>query len=313
MLTVRGLTKHFVSTVRPVGGPVVKAVDQVSFAVWPGETLGLVGESGSGKTTLGRLTVRLIDPTAGQIVFDGMDITRWSQRRLRPWRRRMQIVFQDPESSLNPYLTVEDIVLEPLSVHRVGDARLRGKRVKEVLEQVGLSERDRHRYPYQFSGGQRQRVAIARALALKPEFLVLDEPTSALDAVSQIRLLELLRDLRDQLGLTYLFIGHALPTVAYLAQRIAVILAGQLVEWAPTESLFERPQHPYTQALLDCAQRLHTGAVRLMSPGRDGGAVAPAVGCPFYPHCSQAMAQCRDQRPVWRESEPGHWIACHRR
>jgi oligopeptide/dipeptide ABC transporter ATP-binding protein len=291
----------------------VRAVDGVSFRLRKGETLGLVGESGCGKTTVGKSILRLIEPTSGHVFFDGRDLlglARESMRRLRP---RMQFVFQDPYESLNPRLKVLDIVGEGLEVHgRVTTEKGKREKVSEILDRVGLHVQDRDRYPHEFSGGQRQRIGIARAISLDPEFIVADEPVSALDVSIQAQILNLLMDLRDQLGLTYLFISHDLRVVRHLSHRIAVMYMGRIVEQARAEDLFARPLHPYTRLLLSAIPSLDTGRKRERSRAEDGGSPAPApTGCTFLARCPHGTERCRSEAPLLVEQEEEHFVACH--
>ncbi len=318
LLEVRGLAKHFpvsegILLSRTVGE--VKAVDGVDFAIDRGETLGLVGESGCGKTTTGRCILRLENPTAGQILFDGRDVSQLRGGDLVALRRRMQVIFQDPYSSLNPRMKVGDIVAEPIKVHGIerNPARRRA-RVGELLAMCGLDPRFVDRYPHEMSGGQRQRVGIARALSLEPEFIVCDEAVSALDVSIQAQVVNLLEDLREQLGLTYLFIAHDLSVVRHLCQRVAVMYLGRIVEMAASDELFDNPLHPYTQALLSAVPIPDptVEASRAFSPprGEVPSPINPPPGCVFHPRCSLAVEACRRTRPALRELRPGHWVAC---
>jgi len=294
----------------------VRAVDGVCLEIAPGETLGLVGESGCGKSTLGRLVARLLRPTAGRIVLGGRDITRLSRRELRPVRRDVQIVFQDPVAALNPRFTAGDIVGEPLLVHGIGDRRERRARVAALFEQVGLRPDQLDLYPHQFSGGQRQRLGIARALALSPKLIVLDEPVSALDVSIQAQIVNLLMDVQQRTGVAYLFISHDLGVVEHVSRRIAVMYLGAIVELGPARALFDAPSHPYTQALLrsiplaDPAQRQ---ARRAVLPGELPSPLNPPPGCRFHTRCPEAVARCRVETPVLRPQADGRHVACHLR
>jgi oligopeptide/dipeptide ABC transporter ATP-binding protein len=306
-LRVVDLVKHF--------GP-VRAVDGVSLTVSAGEVLGLVGESGSGKTTLGRCVTRLVPVTSGQVWVNGTDISTLSRRRLRPLRRDFNIVFQDPASSLNPRLTVADIVGEPLRLHRIGDRTGRRDRVEQLLEQVGLRTEVGRRYPHELSGGQRQRVSLARALSAGPSLLVADEPTSALDVSVQAAVLNLIGRLQVELGFACLFITHDLAAVEFLAQRVAVMYLGVLVEVADRASLFAAPRHPYTQALLSAAPLpdpvRQRGRRRIVLAGEVPSPIAPPSGCRFHPRCPVAVARCADEVPALRPvGSSGELVACH--
>jgi len=290
----------------------VKAVDGVSFRIHPGKTLGLVGESGCGKTTVGRTILRLVPAVSGRILFDGFDVLQIPPARLKPLRRQMQIMFQDPYGSLNPRMNVETIVGEPLKVHGIASGSSRRQRVVELLEQVGLSRRYLDRYPHEFSGGQRQRIGIARALALGPKFLVCDEPVSALDVSIQSQIINLLMDLQACLGLTYLFIAHDLAVVRHISDEVAVMYLGRIVEHAPRDILFERPLHPYTQALLSAIPVPQPGLrqKRIVLTGEIPSPANPPSGCPFHPRCPLAEDRCRQEQQVLAEYEKGHWAAC---
>jgi oligopeptide/dipeptide ABC transporter ATP-binding protein len=320
MLEVEGLVKHF-TLGRGIGGGgrTVYAVDEVSFSIAPGEVLGLVGESGSGKTTVGYCVNRLYQPTAGTIRLDGADITHLSRRRLRPHRRRMHIVFQDPYSSLNPRLTCGQIVGEPLRLHRLARRSEVEGRVVRLFDEVGLRPELRFRYPHELSGGQRQRVGLARALSVSPSLLIADEPVSALDVSVQASVLNLLRDLQRELGFSCLFISHDLATVEFLCDRVAVMYLGKIVEIAPREELFARPQHPYTQALLSAAlvpdpevQRTRT---RVVLDGDIPSPVAPPSGCRFRTRCplehESAPRSTEEEPPLIDVTGQGHFVACH--
>lgn len=294
---------------------VLHAVDRVDLSVRAGETMGLVGESGCGKSSLGKAIMRLVDPHSGSIRLDGIDITRLSGRHLRPHRRRFQMVFQDPAASLNPRQRVSDLLEEPLALYRIGNRTERRARVRELMDQVGLPVNVGGRLPHEFSGGQRQRIAIARALALEPSLIVCDEPVSALDVSLQAQILNLLSDLQRSHGVAYLFISHDLSVVQHLADRIAVMYLGQIIEIASRAELWRRPAHPYTQALI--------AAVPLMDPGRrrnDRGRLLPGdlpnphqppAGCRFHTRCSFAMPSCREHAPTLTQITPDHAVACH--
>jgi oligopeptide transport system ATP-binding protein len=318
LLEVRGLRMHFPVTEgmiarRHVGD--VKAVDGVDLTIRRGETLGLVGESGCGKTTMGRCILRLEKPTAGEILYDGVDIANLGRRELVALRRRIQVIFQDPYSSLNPRQKVGSIIAEPMMVHGVEpDARRRGDRVRELLSVCGLNPNFADRYPHEMSGGQRQRVGIARALALNPEFIVCDEAVSALDVSIQAQIINLLEDLRDKFNLTYLFIAHDLSVVRHLCQRVAVMYLGRVVELAECDEVFDHPLHPYTRALLAAVPVPDPSveAARAFQPviGEVPSPINPPPGCVFHPRCPIAVAQCKQLRPELRELRPGHWVAC---
>jgi oligopeptide transport system ATP-binding protein len=315
LLKVERLKKYF-----PIKGGVfgkrigeVKAVDDISFIVKKGETLGLVGESGCGKSTTGRMLMRLIEPTEGQIYFDGKDLTSLSNREMRKIRKEMQMVFQDPFASLNPRHTVEKILEEPLIVHGIGDAKERKQRVKEMLEIVGLSSYHAKRYPHQFSGGQRQRIGIARALMTKPKLIIGDEPVSALDVSIQSQVLNLLEDLQKEFGLTYVFIAHDLGVVRHISDRVGVMYLGRLVEITDSEKLYENPLHPYSRALLS-AVPIPDPTVKKDRPLLTGDIPSPAnppQGCAFHTRCKECMEVCKSVRPELKEIQPGHFAACH--
>jgi oligopeptide/dipeptide ABC transporter ATP-binding protein len=320
LLEAVGLMKHFnVET----GGffrrtkTKLRAVDGVDLTIQSGETLGLVGESGCGKSTLGRLLIRLIPATAGQVVFDGMEIMSLDPKRLRAARRGMQIVFQDPFGALNPRMSVEETVMEPLLIHGSRRDAAAREAVSRMLEMVGLPASARYRFPHEFSGGQRQRIGIARALILRPKLVVCDEPVSALDVSVQAQIVNLLSDLQGELGLTYLFIAHDLGVVKHISTRVAVMYLGKVVEVADKRSLYDRPSHPYTQALLASvpvthpSQRTRDGTGRPRLTGDIPTALAPPAGCRFHTRCPHVMPVCRTEEPAMRTAGEGHAAACH--
>ncbi len=317
LLEVVDLAKHYkVNTglvfSRTAG--TVKAVDGVAFQLKRGETLALVGESGCGKSTTARLVLRLIEPSAGQVWFEGRDITTLGGSELRAMRRRMQIVFQDPFASLNPRMTVGAILEEPLKVHGIGDADTRAKRVEELLGLVGLAPYHAKRYPHEFSGGQRQRIGIARALAVEPDLVVCDEPVSALDVSIQAQVVNLLKDLQARLGLSYLFIAHDLAVVKHMADRVAVMYLGRIVEIGPKDAVFATPRHPYTRTLLSAIPRPdpHRETARQIPGGDVPSPMNPPPGCHFHTRCAFASELCRTQSPALRPTDAsGHMAACH--
>jgi oligopeptide transport system ATP-binding protein len=317
LLEVRNLVKHF-----PVGGgfltgtrAVVRAVDGVSFTIGRGETLGLVGESGCGKTTAGRCILRLEQATSGSVLFEGRDLTTADERELRELRRKIQVIFQDPYSSLNPRMTVGQIIAEPLAVHGiVASGAARRARVNDLLRRVGLLPQHAHRYPHELSGGQRQRVGIARALAMEPALIICDEPVSALDVSIQAQIINLLEDLQAEFGLTYLFIAHDLAVVRHISDRVAVMYLGKIVELANRQDLYDDPLHPYTKALLAAVPipdpELEARRARVVLGGEVPSPLNPPAGCVFHPRCPIAIERCRGEIPPLREVKPGHWAAC---
>ncbi|MGQ9466416.1 MAG: ABC transporter ATP-binding protein [Anaerolineae bacterium] len=318
LVRVEGLKKYFPITrgiliQRQVGA--VQAVDGITLDIYRGETLGLVGESGCGKTTAGRTILLLYRPTAGRVIFDGVDLTALKGEALRRMRRRMQIVFQDPFASLNPRMTIARIIGEPIRVHKLAASRQEEiERVQELLRLVQLNPRFINRYPHEFSGGQRQRIGIARALASNPDFIVCDEPISALDVSIQAQIVNLLEDLQDQLGLTYLFIAHDLSMVRHICDRVAVMYLGRIVELAPKDELYDHPLHPYTQALLSAVPvpdpAMERTRRRIILEGDVPSPVNPPPGCRFRTRCPRS-SQCPDEEPPWRDVGGGHWVACH--
>jgi len=316
LLIVEDLVKHFVVRRSLMGRPtaVAKAVDGVSFTVAAGETLALVGESGCGKSTLGRLVLRLIEPTAGRVWFAGQNVSALGATALREFRRHAQLVFQDPYASLNPRMTVSQILTEVLALHDVVPRAKRRERVADLLRLVGLEPRFARRYPHEFSGGQRQRIAVARALAAEPKLIVCDEPVSALDASIRSQVLNLLRDLQQRLGLTYIFISHDLAVVKHIADRVAVMNLGLIVEIGRTTDLFTAPRHPYTRALLSAIPVPSPRAKRdrILLQGDMPSALEPPPGCPFHTRCPFVIDRCRSERPLLIADAAGHAAACHR-
>jgi oligopeptide transport system ATP-binding protein len=317
LLEVRNLVKHFEVGGGMFGKPagLVRAVDGVSFSIRRGETLGLVGESGCGKTTTGRCVLQLERPTSGQIIFEGRDLTTLDARELRAVRRRLQVIFQDPYSSLNPRMTIGEIVGEPLAVHGIiRGAGAQRDRVQQLLRHVGLLPQHARRYPHQLSGGQRQRVGVARALAMEPSLIICDEPVSALDVSIQAQIINLLEDLQAEFGLTYLFIAHDLAVVRHISDRVAVMYLGKIVEMADRKTLYDEPLHPYTRALLSAVPipdpELEMRRERVVLGGEVPSPLNPPPGCVFHPRCPIAVEQCRSVIPELREVRPGHQAAC---
>jgi len=291
----------------------VRAVDGVSFAIGRGETLGLVGESGCGKSTTARLVLRLLEPTAGEVHFGKTPVFKANRKEMHQLRRKMQIVFQDPYSSLDPRMSVKEIVGEGLVIHRLARGKEKTDRVAELLEMVGLGREHMGRYPHEFSGGQRQRIGIARALAVGPELLIADEPVSALDVSIQAQVINLFEDLQGQLGLTYLFIAHDLRVVKHISDRVAVMYLGQIVELAESDELYRNPLHPYTQALLSAIPVTDpkTKRQRIILEGDPPSPIQVPAGCRFHPRCPKRFDPCDTEAPVLREVSPGHWVSCH--
>lgn len=316
ILEVKNLVKHFpvnkgIIRKREVG--IIKAVDNISFKMVAGETLGLVGESGSGKSTTGRLIVRLMEPTSGSIYYNGQNITAMSQSDFRDLRKDFQIIFQDPYASLNPRMTVGEIIAEPLIVHRLAKGKDLDKRVDELLYLVGLSSEHARRYPREFSGGQRQRIGIARALAVNPKLIVCDEPVSALDVSIQAQVINLLQDLQKEFGLTYLFISHDLSVVKHIAQRVAVMYQGKIVEIAEKDELYQNPLHPYTKALLSAIPVPDPEAKikRIILKGDVPSSINPPAGCRFASRCPMAREDCFEKECALQDFGNGHLVACH--
>ncbi|HHW13564.1 MAG TPA: ATP-binding cassette domain-containing protein [Firmicutes bacterium] len=316
LVEVRGLVKHF-----PISSglvfkkrAVLKAVDGISFRIGRGETLGLVGESGCGKTTAGRTMIRLYEPTAGEMLFEGKDVFKMSDAELLEARRHIQMIFQDPYSSLNPRMTVGDIIGEPLDIHKLATGKERQERVFELLSLVRLSKEHAGRFPHEFSGGQRQRIGFARALAVQPSFIVCDEPISALDVSIQAQMVNMLEEMQEKLGLTYLFIAHDLSMVKHISNRVAVMYLGKIVELAQSAELYQNPLHPYTQALLSAIPipdpDVEAKRQRIILEGDVPSPINPPSGCHFRTRCRHAMPICAEQEPEFREQAPGHFAAC---
>ena len=318
LVEVRDLKMHFPITEGAIVPRVVahvKAVDGISFDIKKGETLGLVGESGCGKTTTGRCILQLENATSGEIIYDGQDLNKLDKKAMRPLRQRIQVIFQDPYSSLNPRMKIGDIISEPMMVHQTEpDKAARDSRVRELLGVCGLNPAFADRYPHEMSGGQRQRVGIARALAVKPEFIICDEAVSALDVSIQAQVINLLEELREEYDLTYLFISHDLSVVRHLCQRVAVMYLGNIVELAETDELFDNPIHPYTKALLEAVPIpdpvIEQARAHQTIEGEIPSPINPPSGCVFHPRCNIAVEACKGSTPEFREIRPGHWVAC---
>ena len=309
LLEVKNLRKYFKT---PKG--MLHAVDDVTFTIEKGKTLGVVGESGCGKSTTGRAILRLIEPTAGEVLFEGQDVVKLSAEEMRKKRTDMQIIFQDPFSSLNPRKTISQIIADPLKINKIiTDKNEQMDRVRELMETVGLADRLINTYPHELDGGRRQRIGIARALALNPKFIVCDEPVSALDVSIQAQILNLMKQLQNKMGLTYMFITHDLSVVNHFSDDIAVMYLGQLIEKAPSEQLFDKPTHPYTQALLSAipVPSLKKKRERIILKGEITSPINPKPGCRFAARCPYATDRCRSEEPVLREIEPNHFVACH--
>ncbi|MBN2334574.1 ABC transporter ATP-binding protein [Candidatus Bathyarchaeota archaeon] len=315
LLKVEHLKKYF-----PIRGGIlsqqiasVRAVDDVSFEVQKGETFGLVGESGCGKTTLGRCILLLTKPTDGKILFEGKSLTELSPRELQKLRQEMAMIFQDPYSSLNPRMTVADIIAKPLEIHKLAKGEEKTKKIIELMQMVGLSPEHLYRYPHEFSGGQKQRIGIARALAVNPKLIVADEAVAALDVSVRAGVLNLMKELQERLGLTYIFISHDLSVVKHICDRVAAMYLGEIVEIAETEALFNEPLHPYTKALIS-AIPIPDPTVkkeRIILEGDPSTPIDPPPGCRFHERCSYSDARCRTEKPPLEEMKPGHWVACH--
>jgi len=315
LLQVKNLKKYF-----PIKGGIlsktvghVQAVDDISFDLYPGETVGLVGESGCGKSTAARTILRLIEPSDGEVFFEGQDILKLGKKAMRSLRRQMQIIFQDPYASLNPRMTVASIVGEPLEIHKIAKGRAKEESVANILEKVGLRPEHMRRYPHEFSGGQRQRIGIARALALNPKLIIGDEPVSALDVSIQAQVINLLEDLQHEFNLTYLIIAHDLSVVEHISDRVAVMYLGKIVELATDRELYQNPSHPYTEALLSAVPRPDPSIKkqRILLPGDVPSPINPPSGCRFHTRCLYAKADCKTVEPALQDIGGGHYVACH--
>src|ERR1700722_1703716 len=310
LVEVQNLSKEF-----KIGNKSFNAIQGLNLQIFSGETLGLVGESGCGKSTVGRTILRLQEPTSGKVFFDGINLSQLNKKEMKQMRRRMQIIFQDPYASLKPRMTVQDIVGEPLIIHRLFKGQDRKNRIEQLLNLVGLNTSHMSRFPHEFSGGQRQRIGIARALAVEPEFIICDEPISALDGSIQAQVVNLLKQFQEQMGLTYLFIAHDLSMIKYISDRVAVMYLGQLMELAPAGALYQDPLHPYTQALLSAIPipdpAIEKKRQRIVLQGEVPNPLIPPSGCPFSGRCPLATDLCRKIAPIWREVKPDHFAACH--
>lgn len=310
LVELKNLSKHYLLKKKKL-----IAVNDISLQIYPGETFGLVGESGCGKSTIAKMILQLIEPTMGSIFFDQIDLRKLSKNDMKSMRRNMQIVFQDPYASLNPRMTIQDIIGEPLHIHGLAKGKKRKERVEQLLEFVGLNASHMSRFPHEFSGGQRQRIGIARALAVEPKFLVCDEPISALDVSIQAQIVNLLKDLQDKMGLTYLFIAHDLAMVKYLSDRVAVMYMGNLLELAESHNLYSNPLHPYTELLLSSIPipdpEIERKKSRIILPSDLPNPLSPPMGCVFHPRCPKAQKICTEKTPPFVAFRPGHFAACH--